>query len=106
MLRSLSQARIRLQQRQLQLQQALQHYHPSWALVASLLRQPQADSWTPAAKPFTLGFGVGGLPKFGAKEPQQDDGKQKADAPASNGAAAGLPLSEVQHAVLLSSCLA
>ncbi len=60
----------------------------------------------PAAKPFTLVFGVGGLPKFGAKEPQQDDGKQKADAPASNGAAAGLPLSEVQHAVLLSSCLA
>ena len=54
----------------------------------------------PAAKPFTLNFGVGGLPKFGAEEPQPDDAKQDADAPAINGAAAGLPLSEVQHAAL------
>ena len=57
-----------------------------------------------AAKPFTLSFGAGGLPSLGAKEPQQDDRKQKADAPVSNGAAAGLPLAEVRHALLFSSC--
>ena len=56
----------------------------------------------PAAKPFTLSFGAGGLPSFGAKS-QQDDGKQKAEAPVSGCAAAGLPLSEVRHAALPST---
>ena len=60
--------------------------------------EPAADGKLKlAAKPFTLSFGAGGLPTFGATGTQQDNDKQKAEASALSATAAGLPLSEVRY---------